>query len=112
MAISKKALVKAVTKDYETKINSYASSDVRTLKKQCDRLANFAYLAMDTLEKNSIEDFVLLKNDDLRAWWKSHKEFMAQEAADKAERLRRYELKQRALAKLTEEERDALGIKQ
>ena len=111
MAISKKALVKAVTKDYETKVNSYASNAERLLKKQCDRLTNFAYLAMDALEQNSIEDFVLLKNDDLRSWWKGHKESMAWEAAEKAARLRKYELKQRALSKLTEEEREALGVK-
>lgn len=111
MAVSKKELVKAVTKDYETRLGSYASGAERSLKKQCDRLANFAYLAMDALEKNNIEDFVLLKNDDLRAWWKNHKEFMAEEVADKLARLRRYELKQQALAKLTAEEREALGIK-
>jgi hypothetical protein len=111
MAVSKKEVIKAVTKDYETRLGSYASNAERSLKKQCDRLTVFAYLAMDTLEKNGIEDFVLLKNDDLRAWWKSHKEAMTQEAADKAERLRRYELKQQALAKLTPEEREALGIK-
>ena len=111
MAISKKELVKALTKDYETKLGSYASGSERSLKKQCDKLANFAYLAMDALEKNGIEDFVLLKNDDLRSWWKSHKESMVQEAEEKAARLRKYELKQQALAKLTQEERDALGLK-
>ena len=54
MAISKKELVKALTKDYETKLGSYASGSERSLKKQCDKLANFAYLAMDALEKNGI----------------------------------------------------------
>jgi len=111
MAVSKKELIKAVTKDYETRLSSYATNGERLLKKQCDRLTVFAYIAMDTLEKNGIEDFVLLKNDDLRAWWKGHKEAMAQEAADKAARLRKYELKQQALAKLTPEEREALGVK-
>lgn len=112
MAVSKKQLTKmmiaTLTKDFETSVNR--DSDY-TLKKQCDRLANFAYIAMKHLEDNNMQDFVLLKHDDLRSWWNKHKEAMRQEQLAKEAKARRAELKERALARLTDEEKEALGLK-
>ena len=52
MALTKKQLATALTRDFETTLGSYASGDARNLKKQCDRLANFAYIAMKHLTKD------------------------------------------------------------
>ena len=112
MAVSKNQLTKmmiaTLTKDFETSVNR--DSDY-ALKKQCDRLANFAYIAMKHLEDNNMQDFVLLKHDDLRSWWNKHKEAMRQEQLAKEAKARRAELKERALARLTDEEKEALGLK-
>ena len=40
MALTKKQLATALTRDFETTLNSYASGEARAMKKQCDRLAN------------------------------------------------------------------------
>ena len=112
MAVTKLQMIKQahliLTKDFETSVNR--DSDY-TLKKQCDRLANFAYIAMKHLEDNNMQDFVLLKHDDLRSWWNKHKEAMRQEQLAKEAKARRAELKERALARLTDEEKEALGLK-
>lgn len=83
----------------------------RQLREQNDRLARIACAAMTELEANGIEDALLLKNAELREWWAAHKEAdrKAHEAAE-AKR-RKAELKRQALAKLSAEELEALGIK-
>lgn len=99
--------------------NSYESNwasdssvyEVRKIKREADRLARIACQAMQTLEDMGQADFLLLKDSEVREWWVAHKEAdrKAREAA--AEKLRREELREAALAKLTPEERTALGIK-
>ena len=111
MALTKKQLAKALSRDFETTLGSYASGDARNLKKQCDRLANFAYIAMKHLEDNGIQDFVLLKHDDLADWWKDHKAALRQDQLEKEAKLRRYEIRERALSRLTDEEKEALGLR-
>lgn len=107
MALSRKQLATVLTKDFES-----ANSDSSySLKKQCDRLANFAYIAMKHLEDNDMQDFVLIKHDDLRDWWQGHKEQLARAEEARQARLRRAEIKERALARLSDEEKEALGLK-
>ena len=107
MAISKKDLSKALMKDFEI---SYNTSDF-SLRKQCDRLSGYAHIALEALEADGRSDFVLLKHDDMRHWWKERKEVIRQKELDAEEKARKAQIKARALLKLTEEEKRALGIK-
>jgi hypothetical protein len=85
--------------------------EVRRVKREADRLARIACQAMQALEDMGRADFLLLKDTEVREWWTAHKEAdrKAREAAEA--KLRREELKRAALAKLTPEERAALGVK-
>lgn len=111
MAVSKKDLVRELHKFYYKDFTSKDSDSGYSLKKKCDQLAGIAHLAMQTLEDNNMADFVLLKHDDIRDWWKERKlEIQRQQAAAEA-KVRRAELRERALSRLTDEEKDALGLK-
>lgn len=94
--------------DWAEKSNS---AEVKKLKKQVDRLARIACKAMTELEKNGMEDFILLQDDEVREWWAQHKIADAKAAAAKAERARVAKVKRDALSKLSDEERKVLGIK-
>jgi hypothetical protein len=85
--------------------------DIRRLKKEADKLARIACRALQALEDMGKEDFLLLKDDEIRTWWSSHKE--ADRVAREAERAKqeRKEAKERILARLTEEEKILLGLK-
>ena len=85
--------------------------DIRVLKKEADKLARIACKALQALEAMGKEDFLLLKDDEVRLWWAEHKE--ADRAAREAEeeKQRRKEAKERVLAKLTDEEKILLGLK-
>lgn len=74
-------------------------------------MENIAIEAMTELEKNGIADLLLLKNDKLRAWWTDYKEYIAAVEAAKAEEERRERVKAEALARLSEEEKELLGLK-
>jgi hypothetical protein len=86
-------------------------NEVKRIKKEADRLARIACQAMQALEDMGHADFLLLKDTEVREWWVAHKEAdrKAREAAEA--KLRREELRAAALAKLTPEERAALGVK-
>ena len=90
---------------------SSTDSDIRRLKKEADKLARIACRALQALEDMGKEDFLLLKDDEIRTWWAAHKE--ADRAAREAERAKqeRKEAKERILARLTEEEKILLGLK-
>jgi hypothetical protein len=93
-------------KDYE----SDWSSDVDELKAQNDRLARIACKAMTALEDNEIEDFLLLKDDEVREWWQAHKEADRKERARLAEIERKERVRAEALARLSDEEKELLGL--
>ena len=84
---------------------------IKELKKQADMLARIACKALAELEANEIEDMLLLKDDEVRTWWTKHKEDdrKAKEAREAKER--RVAIKKAALAKLSEEEQELLGLK-
>ena len=90
--------------------NSDDRDKIRELKKQADMLARIACKALQELENNKIEDMLLLKDDEVRTWWMKHKEDdrRAKEAREAKER--REAKKAAALAKLSEEEKELLGI--
>lgn len=83
---------------------------IKELKKQADMLARIACKALTELEKNEIEDVLLLRDDEVRTWWKKHKEDDAREQARLAEVERKKLIKEEALKKLSTEEREILGL--
>lgn len=74
------------------------------------KFEKFAKEAMGALVEAGIADFVLLKNDKLRKWWQDvvKKELAAQAKREAIQR--KAELKEQALAKLSDEEKEALGL--
>ena len=111
MAISKKDLVRELHKIYYRDFTSRESDSAYSLKRKCDVLAGIAHIAMQTLEENGIADFVLLKHDDVRDWWKERKLEIERRNAEVEAKARKAELRARALARLTDEEKEALGLK-
>jgi len=99
-------------RDYYTDSWTSTRSDAneKRLKAQCDKLARIACKAMEALVEDGREDFLLLKDDEVRTWWQEHQIADAkarQEAEAKAEIKKR---KQEALSKLTEDEKLILGL--
>ena len=94
--------------DYRTLNDSREKAELR---KQNDRLARIACKAMTALEEAGQEDFLLLKDEEVRGWWKKHKEADAKAKAEREEKARMARIKKEALSKLSTEERKALGIK-
>lgn len=85
--------------------------DIKRLKTEADKLARIACKALAALEDMGKEDFLLLKDDEVRIWWKAHKEADAKARAEAQAKQERKEAKERLLARLTEEEKVLLGLK-
>lgn len=85
--------------------------EMRQMKERNDLLARVACRALTELEDNGIADMLLLRDDETREFWIKHKEFDRKRRAAEEKKLRLEEVKKAALAKLTNEEREALGIK-
>jgi hypothetical protein len=96
-------------RDYESDSWDY-SSENRKLKDRADKLARIACKAMTALEENGIEDFLVLKDEEVREWWAAHKEADRRAEAKRLEKERRERVKAEALAKLSTEERELLGL--
>jgi len=111
MAVSKRDLVRELNKIYYRDFTSRESDSAYSLKKKCDQISGIAHIAMQTLEENGIADFVLLKHDNIRDWWKERKLEIERRNAEAEARVRKAELRARALSRLTEEEKEALGLK-
>jgi hypothetical protein len=101
-------------KSYEDDCRSGSPTDswqYKELKANNDKLARIACKALTELENNSIEDLLLLKDDEVRTWWAAHKE-ADRKAREKEERKKQHlKLRRSALKKLSEEEKIALGLK-
>ena len=91
--------------------NRSSDRDIKVLKKEADKLARIACKALQALEDMGREDFLLLKDDEVRTWWAAHKEADRKARAAEEEKQRRKEAKERVLAKLTDEEKVLLGLK-
>lgn len=92
-------------------VSSRSDANEKRLKAQADKLARIACKALQTLQDIGKEDFLLLKDDEVREWWQAHQE--ADRRAREAEELkqRKKEAKARAMAKLTDEDKILLGLK-
>ena len=99
-------------RDYESDAwgNTNSTREVAKLKQQADKLARIACKAMDALEANGVEDFLLLKDNEVREWWAQHKEADRKEKARLAEIERKERVKAEALARLSDEEKELLGL--
>lgn len=84
--------------------------EVRKLKQECDRLARIACKAMTELVKSGYGDFLVLKDDEVREWWEKHQEDDRKAQEAKLEKERRAQVKKEALAKLSDDEKQVLGI--
>jgi len=91
--------------------SSRSDASEKRLKAQADKLARIACKALTALQDMGKEDFLLLKDDEVREWWKAHKEADARARAAAEEKERRQAAKARAMAKLTDEEKILLGLK-
>jgi hypothetical protein len=109
MAVKKKSLSEL---DLLMKDHTVSASDGHyTLKQRCDRLTAYLHVALTQLEAEGRADFIFLKHDEIRNWWiERQAAIRAHEEAQSAKQ-RKAELKLQALAKLSMEERRALGIK-
>lgn len=96
-------------RDYESDGYDYHAESVK-MKQQADKLARIACKAMTVLEENGIEDFLLLQDDEVRTWWAQHKEADRKEKARVAEIERKERVKAEALARLSDEEKELLGL--
>ena len=108
MATNKDILMKYLMKDFETKSSSTSEY---ALRKQCDRLSAYAHVAIQALVDAGQEDFVFLKYDGMREWWQGRLEAVCQHEQSMLAKQQKLELRERALAKLTQEEREALGVR-
>lgn len=74
------------------------------------RMLRIATKVMRELERNGIEDMILLQDDEVRDWWSGVKEVerVAREKVEREEYRKR--VKQEALAKLSAEEKEILGL--
>jgi hypothetical protein len=90
--------------------NSSSDSNVKRIKTEADKLARIACRALQELEDNGIIDMLVLKDDETREWWEKHKEADRKARAIVEEKERRERVKEEALAKLSQEEREILGI--
>ncbi len=97
---------------YDSSWNQHDSDrdKIRELKKQADMLARIACKALQELEDNKIEDMILLRDDEVREWWQKHKEDDRRACEAREAKERRAAIKQAALSKLSEEEKEVLGI--
>lgn len=72
------------------------------------RLSVWLCWALKSLDPATIQNYADI---DLRVWWLNHQEDDARHAQEDADRAAREAIKAAALAKLSNEERDALGIR-
>ena len=90
--------------------NDSSNSEVKRLKKEADKLARIACKAMTQLEKSGRADFILIEDEEIREWWAAHKEADRKEQARVAELERKERVKAEALARLSDEEKELLGL--
>ena len=94
--------------------NTRNSAEIMLLKNECDKLARIACKALAVIEQTDPKlDSVGLSRTD-KAWWTAHKKAdaarIAKEEKENAKKLEQDRLRKEALAKLTPEEIEAIGL--
>ncbi len=98
----------AVMESEERDAAAWGSKPV--MDRKAKQFEDFAKEAMHELAKAGIADFVLLKNDKLRTWWQ---QVLKEELAEQVKKdaiAHKKQLKEQALSKLSDEEKEALGL--
>lgn len=89
--------------------------EVQILKAEADRLARIACQAISEIEKMDSDADILHKDSELTRWWAAHKQAdaarMAKEQKEKDKKAEQARLRKAAMAKLTDEERAAFGLR-
>lgn len=89
--------------------------EVQILKAEADRLARIACQALAELEKVAPESGLLMFPSELTRWWDAHKQAdaarIAKEQKEKDKKAEQARLRKAAMAKLTDEERAAFGLR-
>ena len=71
-------------RDYEDEMRGNGDAErINDLQNQNDRLARIACKVMQHLEDIEMEDFILLRDKEVREWWAKHKAADLQAAKDK-----------------------------
>lgn len=86
------------------------SSELTPVTREDKLFESFAKEAMRGLVEHGVADFVLLKNDKLRTWWQVVVKAEQIEQAKREAAEHKRQLKEQALAKLSDEEKEALGL--
>lgn len=88
--------------------------DTMILKDRADMLARIACKAMYELEKEPAKFDLLMKDEEVNKWWTVHREqdrkHQLARMKEELKKKEQAEIKKRAYAKLTEEERRAFGL--
>ena len=75
-------------------------------REKIDKLTRMLCTVLSSLPSTQVKSL----NKEINDWWAKHQEWDRRRLATEAEARRKEELKRRAKAKLTEQERKALGI--
>lgn len=99
-------------RDYESDSWGQTFNNIK-FKEQADRLARIACAVLTTLQEQDKQELMvqILRNDEVREWWEAHQEADRKAREAEAEKKRIAKLKRDALAKLTPEEKKALGLR-
>ena len=111
MAIKKSDLAKELLKEFKDWDSSVSNWSSYSLKQRCDELAGYAYVALKQLEDEGRTDFLFLKHDNMRDWYTGYKAELVKREQAALAKTRKAEIKAQALAKLSDEEKLALGLK-
>lgn len=87
-----------------------ANVETKSVYERLDKLSRIARAAMEELISQGKADFLLLGNLEVAEWWAEHVEADRREKERLAEIDRRETIRQEALARLTEEEKEILGL--
>lgn len=97
-------------RDYYTD-GQYDNSESKALKSRLDKVTRILCKVLKELENSPEMTAILLKSDkEFQNWYTAHKKADEEERKRIAEKKRREAVKKAAMAKLSAEEREILGI--
>lgn len=92
------------------KANGVPVEDEQEAETEYQILDRIAEAALQELEANGCIEVLILKNDQVATWWSVRKQLREKERLEKERRQEEHRKREAALAKLTSEERELLGL--